>query len=152
MAPFHPLDPLNAGELASAAEACRAHASKLGLPSLRFNTITLLEPPKQELLAFARGAGAAGAEAPPRRAFCILQTPGTVEATVLLEEQGPVVSSWSQVEGVQPLATPDDCFDAEAIAKGDAGLQALLLEKYGITDLALVACDPWSGEAFNPTA
>lgn len=30
-----------------------------------------------------------------------------------------VFSRMHQVEGVQPLATPDDCFDAEAIAKAD---------------------------------
>jgi primary-amine oxidase len=50
------------------------------------------------------------------------------------------------VEGVQALATPDDCLDAEAIVKADPAVAKLLAELYGITDLTLVACDPWSGE------
>ena len=49
-----------------------------------------------------------------------------------------------QKEGVQPLASPDDCFDAEAIAKADQKVQERL-GLYGITDVDLVACDPWSG-------
>lgn len=54
------------------------------------------------------------------------------------------MAAWNPKEGVQALATPDDCFDAEAIAKADPDVQALLAEKYGITDLEMVACDPWS--------
>lgn len=52
-----------------------------------------------------------------------------------------------QVEGVQPLASPDDCLLAEEIVKDDPAIQALLREQYNVTDLALVACDPWSGTA-----
>lgn len=46
--------------------------------------------------------------------------------------------------GFHPLATPDDCADAEAIAKADPKLAALLKERYGVTDMDLVAGDPWS--------
>ena len=49
----------------------------------------------------------------------------------------------SQVKNAQPMLTPDDCMDAEAIAKGDARVAALLKAR-GITDMDLVACDPWS--------
>lgn len=48
-----------------------------------------------------------------------------------------------QVKGMQPMLTPDDCFDAEEIAKADAGVRTLLAAR-GITDLSLVVCDPWS--------
>ena len=48
-----------------------------------------------------------------------------------------------QVRGAQPLLTPDDCSDAEEIAKADAQVQQLLKQR-GITDLDLVAADPWS--------
>lgn len=51
---------------------------------------------------------------------------------------------------MQPLASPDDCFLAEEIVKGDPGIQALLREQYNVTDLALVACDPWSGASLRP--
>lgn len=52
-----------------------------------------------------------------------------------------------QMEGVQPLCTPDDCIDAENIAKADAQVQSLLKERYGLTDMSLVICDPWSVHA-----
>jgi Cu2+-containing amine oxidase len=82
-APPHPLDPLSSPEVAAAAAACRARAAAAAprLPPLRFNTITLQEPPKADLLRFTNGRG----PRPPRRAFCILQTPpifGAIEATV----------------------------------------------------------------------
>ena len=48
-----------------------------------------------------------------------------------------------QVKGAQPLLTPDDCSDAEEVAKADARVQQLLKER-GITNLDLVAADPWS--------
>ena len=46
-----------------------------------------------------------------------------VEAIVLLSEQPVKLTSWVEVPGVQPLATPDDCFDAEAIVKADPEVQ-----------------------------
>ena len=52
----------------------------------------------------------------------------------------------AQVEGKQPLLTPEDCLLAEEIVKADPEVAALLRDDYGITDLSLVACDPWSGE------
>ena len=48
-----------------------------------------------------------------------------------------------QLEGVQPTVTLDDCLDAEEVVKADPGIQKLLLERYGISDLGLVAVDPW---------
>jgi hypothetical protein len=37
----HPLDPLTEEEVKAAADSCKQHAASLGLPPLRFNTITL---------------------------------------------------------------------------------------------------------------
>lgn len=48
-----------------------------------------------------------------------------------------------QAEGAQPLLTPDDCNDAEEIAKADPRVRELLKAR-GINDLDLVAADPWS--------
>ena len=47
--------------------------------------------------------------------------------------------------------TPEDCILAEDIVKADSEVVALLKEKYGLTDLALVACDPWSGACTHLT-
>lgn len=48
-----------------------------------------------------------------------------------------------QLEGVQPMVTIEDCVEAEELVKADAGIQALLKDRYGVTDMALVAADPW---------
>lgn len=48
-----------------------------------------------------------------------------------------------QVEGVQPMVTIEDCVEAEEIVKADPGVRALLKDRYGLTDMALVAADPW---------
>jgi Cu2+-containing amine oxidase len=53
-----------------------------------------------------------------------------------------------QVKGAQPLLTPDDCNDAEEIAKADVRVQELLKQR-GITELDLVAADPWSVVRFQ---
>lgn len=50
-----------------------------------------------------------------------------------------------QVKDRQPLLTPEDCVLAEDIAKADPEVAAMVKEAYGITDLSLLACDPWSG-------
>lgn len=41
------------------------------------------------------------------------------------------------------MVTIEDCVEAEEIVKADPGIQGLLKARYGITDMALVAADPW---------
>ncbi len=41
------------------------------------------------------------------------------------------------------MVTIEDCVEAEEIFKADAEVQRLIRERYGITDMAEVACDPW---------
>jgi len=209
----HPLDPLTPPEVAAAAAACRAHSGPRRVP-LRFNTVTLQEPPKAQLLAFSRGR----LPRPPRRAFCVVQTPPefcVVEAVVEFGGGGgggASVVSWIRVGGLraafflpvgsrccllagacsrmpssavlpnaevlqslqppnpsnpqnpeppnppqiiprqqmdgntmdgQPLATPDDCLEAERIARASPRVIALLRER-GVTDMSQLACDPWA--------
>ncbi len=47
------------------------------------------------------------------------------------------------MDGVQAAVTLDDVLESEAALKGNAQFQALMRERYGITDLALLAVDPW---------
>ncbi|KAJ9529491.1 hypothetical protein QJQ45_013830 [Haematococcus lacustris] len=113
------------------------------------------EPPKAQLLAYE--AGRAGLL--PRLAQCILIAPQYGEAGLVLEAVvdlsallwaargvagGARMVTWKELPGVQPMTTPDDNFYAEEIMKADPGLRALLLERYGVTDMALVACDTWA--------
>jgi hypothetical protein len=48
-----------------------------------------------------------------------------------------------QVEGIQPMVTIEDTVEAEGILKADAKVQRLIRERYGITNMEEVACDPW---------
>ena len=219
----HPLDPLSAVEVVTCAAACREHASSLGLPPLRFNSIAakvgeagqdrcaraglpksswgapahsrapraaLQEPNKHAVLAHL--ADPATAPPPQRLALCILQAPprnSVVEALLDLDAAQPSVLSWKEVrsrskqggregeqhesrgergnlgrgsipqqelrlelsalrcrlqmEGVQPAVTMDDCFLAEELLKKNVEFAAFVEGRYGITDLALLACDPW---------
>ena len=41
------------------------------------------------------------------------------------------------------MVTLDDCLEAEDICKADASFQKLMRERYNITDMATLACDPW---------
>jgi primary-amine oxidase len=136
-------------EVTRAAAAARAHGAKLGLAKLRFNTVTLAEPPKRELLAFEH----AGGPRPPRRALCVLHTPpnaDVIEALVTLPAEGAdTVHDWKVLPGDQlagqPLATPDDCLLAEAVVRADPGVTALLVER-GIEPSTLFL-DPWAVHA-----
>ncbi len=148
----HPLDPLSADEVTVTRDLLLA-AYKGKFPSAAsppiFNLVTLEEAPKAELLAFDAGTGPVPARKgfailqPPRAAFAENETYAVVEAVVNLTSQE--VEQWKLVEGVQPLITPEDCFEAERICKADAEVCELLASRYGITDVeADVACDPWS--------
>ena len=61
----------------------------------------------------------------------------------------PDVCCELQIKDRQPLLTPEDCILAEDIAKADPEVAAMVKEAYGITDLSLLACDPWSGETVS---
>ncbi|GAQ81207.1 Copper amine oxidase [Klebsormidium nitens] len=143
MAKFaHPLDPLSFAEIQATAAAVRTAVLEKGLENLRFNTITLKEPAKKELVSYEANEDSV----PPRCAFAIIQCwpkLPLVEVIVDLSSSPPSVSSWDEKQDAEPLASPDDCELAEAITKADAEVQALLKER-NITQLDLVACDPWS--------
>jgi Copper amine oxidase, N2 domain len=140
---WHPLDALTPEEISQSAAACRKRGTVEGLTQIRFNTITLKEPAKAALLAYEKDTTQV-----ERQSFCILQVPGAgdvYEVVLTLSNAAAAkVTSWVSVEGVQPLITPEDCFDAEAIVKADPQIQALLKDKYAITDMDMVVCDPWS--------
>lgn len=153
---IHPLDPLTPNEISLISNACKQYDWKTAVPSLRgtdsvdrairFNTITLKEPKKTDLLKYSKSRSRYDVQ---RQAFCILQFPslGTVIEVIInyvKEDNVWNVSSVKLVEGMQPLATPDDCLYAEKIVKADVNIQKLLATKYGIVDMKMVVCDPWS--------
>ena len=48
-----------------------------------------------------------------------------------------------QVPGVQPMVSMDDTLECEDIVKADSSVRRMLAERYGITDMATIAADPW---------
>lgn len=55
-----------------------------------------------------------------------------------------------QVTDEQPMLTPWDCDVAESIVQSNPEVKKALQERYGITDMSRVACDPWSVHIASP--
>lgn len=75
---------------------------------------------------------------------------GSLATSLFLQLTIPTLAPVLQVEGLdgQPLATPDDCLEAEAIARDDARVQAMMAQRGVAFDK--VACDPWAIHACPP--
>jgi primary-amine oxidase len=101
------------------------------------------EPEKGAVLAFLRGEGAA----PPRTALAVLELTGepyaVVEAVVDVEARPAAVASWREMVGVQPCLTIDDVVESEVRIKQNPQFRRLVRERFGITDMDLLAVDPW---------
>lgn len=136
----HPLDPLTAAEIQTAArvlgEDARFPAGTL------FSTIVLQEPAKAEVLSWQPGA------AVQRHAFAVLldrRGKRTLEAVVDLKAER--VLSWNEVKGVQPAVLYGEYEEVGQIVKADARWQEAM-RKRGIEDFSQVQVDGWAvGEA-----
>jgi len=135
----HPLDPLLPTEITLVARTVNAYA---GDKKVSFNTITLLEPPKDQLQKhlFSRGPK------PPRKAEAIVIGVGTgqiSEVIVAIDGNKAKVEHWKDVSGVQPTITLEDLNSTEDIIRNDPGV----IEQCrisGVTDMSKVYCDPWT--------
>ena len=132
----HPLDPLNAEEIAVASSILRSEQQLGG--RVRFETVVLYEPDKKAVLDFQAG------DAVPRSAFIVIldnDTASTYEAVVSLDERRVV--SWKYIPDVQPRVMFDEFVECEALVRADPQFLAAI-RKRGITDASLVMVDPWS--------
>jgi len=113
-----------------------------------FNYITLAEPTREELSANC-GDGDVVHE---RRGEVMIIVPWTGEAYkyVIAVKSLEVVKVERVKKGQQPLITPDDCLEAERICKNDEKVKAMMKERYGIEDLTMLVCDPWSVHVTEP--
>lgn len=141
-APTHPLDPLDAEEIAAAVRLLRAAPN---FPAVAlFSTVQLNEPPKEEVLSYRPGA-------PFRReAFAIVldrERNRTYEATVDLRA-GRLVA-WREVEGVQLLVFFGEYETLQRIVKADPQWQAAMRRR-GIEDFDKVAVDGWAVGQADP--
>jgi primary-amine oxidase len=136
----HPLDPLLPSEISLVARTVNAYLK--GDKKVSFNTITLLEPPKEALQKHLFGRG----PKPVRKAEAIVIGIGTgqiSEVIVSIECGWGKVEGWKDVTGVQPTITLEDLTATEEIVRKDAGV----IEQCkisGVTDMDKVYCDPWT--------
>jgi primary-amine oxidase len=134
----NPLEPLSPEEIRRTSEILRDQRDLD--PQVRFVTVTLHEPPKQEVLAHDRDGGA-----PPERAAAVVlydrRHQQTVEAVVSLS--AGTVTSWDVLEGVQPSVMLEEFFSTEEITRADPRWQEAM-RKRGVTDFSLAMIDPWA--------
>ena len=145
----HPLDPLDAGEIRQAVEILRREQSVS--PDARFVSVSLNEPPKDQV-AFAtpdRPAPGQAADpgpdaAVPREAFVVLLEPrqhATYEAVVSLTTGS--LLSWRLVPDARAPLMAAEYAACQVVTRADAQIIAGL-ERRGITDPAEVHVEPWS--------
>jgi primary-amine oxidase len=140
---LHPLEPLSADEFRRTTEILRREGHVTD--SFRFASIELLEPAKQEVLAWRVG------EPVPRHSFAVVWNRldnKTYEATVDLT--GDAVLSIKHVPDVTPNFTVDEFHEVDAALRQHPDVIAKLRER-GITDMSLVIVDVWTyGKALMP--
>jgi len=129
----HPLEPLSADEFTRTAEILRRDGHVTD--TFRFASIELLEPAKQEVLAWRLG------EPVPRHSFAVVWNRldnKTYEATVDLT--GDAVLSIKHVPDATPNFTVDEFHDVNDRLCRHPDVIAKLRER-GITDMSLVIVD-----------
>ncbi len=141
----HPLDPMQADEIAAAAAAVRASEGyRAQSDRCRFITIDLAEPPKDAVLAWETGG-----DRPPREAEVVLLDRGraeTVEATVSLD--AGTVTEWRTRTDVQPMAVVSELMEAEELLRLHPEFQAALARR-GVVDPDQIQVDAWPAGHFG---
>ena len=135
---YDPLEPLGADEIRRVSQIVREQR-EIG-PQVRFVTIALHEPPKQEVLEHDRDGG----QPPEHAAFAVLydrEHQQTVEAVISLSSG--TVSSWRVVEAVQTSVMLEEFITSEEITRADPRWQEAM-RKRGVTDVSLTMIDPWA--------
>lgn len=138
----HPLEPLTAQEVKLAISILRDTGKVT--PTTRFVSVSLKEPAKEIVHAFASGAQGARGEL-RREAFAVLFDNGTnscFETAVSLTDRK--LLSWKHIPGVQPTMTSDEQVECEQAVLASPEFKAALKKQYGIEDTRLVMVDIWS--------
>ena len=142
------LQPLSADEISLASSLIRSHVmgESKGEEQLRFVAVSLKEPSKTDVLKF-QSSPSLPAVPPQRQAEVVtLNYPSTGLASEFVVDLSSlsIVESRTNPPGTQPMFTPEDCTLAETIVQESTQVAAVMKERYGITDMSTVACDPWS--------
>jgi primary-amine oxidase len=140
----HPLEPLTADEVTAAVAAVRA-TGKLD-DAARFASITLVEPAKAELAAFADGG-----EVERHVRLSIVTGPEAAVTETIVALPGGEVTTWQVTDDVRPALLFEESLLA-IIALYDHPDWVAALAKRGITDLDKVQIDPWPTGSFGIAA
>jgi len=132
----HPLDPLTAAEIETAAKVLTAAPQ---FPAeAQFATIVLKEPPKSEVLSYTPGTPIT------RQAFAVILDRKRNRAfEAVVDVKAPRVVSWIDVKGVQPAVLEHEYDVLVDIVKKDPRWQAAM-RKRGINDFDKVQIDNWA--------
>lgn len=137
----HPLDPLTAAEISRASAIIRDHFS-FG-DDIRFETIDLVEPPKEVVRAFEPGN-------PISRIarFNIYKRAKTGVWTGKVDLGTGKIVAENFLPDAKPMISPEEFMLIEAAAKADPRFKAAI-DRRGITRFDLVCVDPWTAGNFG---
>lgn len=140
--PLHPLDPLSAAEITATSTLVRTIS---GIdPGVRFQSISLAEPPKPAGLVFDPAT-------PPDRvakAIC-WSKPEKLVYEVLVSLSSSSILSVTPVPGKYPSVMMEEFFSIEDLVRSDPQWQEAM-RKRGVEDLSLVMIDPWPSGYTGP--
>lgn len=147
VAPSHLLKALTADEISKVASTLKQYCGLVSssvddvAKNLRFVAISLKEPSKNEKSEYTESG-----KLPTRQAEVVTINPSTGIASEYIVNvvNCDVVTHKELASGVQPMFTPDDCDLAETIVRKSSEVAAIIKERYGITDMERIVCDPWS--------
>lgn len=133
----HPLDQFTIDEIKIAAGIIREHKSEI---SFAFNSITLHEPRKSELLEYFKD----NKKKIDRKAFSIAFESGTTTLyEVIVNITTKKVEEFVLRKGVMPTITLEDLQATEEIVRADPRVIKLCAD-IGIDDMTKVYCDAWT--------
>lgn len=139
---YHPLEPLSADEITTAASLVRAKAGA-GDAELRFEMIELLEPSKADVRAFKPGD-------PIHRAARVnvfrAGSVGVWQYKVSLTEEK--IISCVEHPTARPMIQLEEFLAIEGVVKEHPDFIAACAKR-GVTNMDLVCVDPWSSGSFG---
>ncbi|GAA5853327.1 hypothetical protein JCM8547_000285 [Rhodosporidiobolus lusitaniae] len=153
--PYHPHDPLTATEISLASGLFKTEFTKRGVRSLKSCVVTLIEPPKAEVIAYL-GLPVGPTDFTPNRsgvrparraeAHLIDVLTGTVYVASCTYPVGggrPTLDTVEQQpDGVQPAITMEELDESEQVVRNDPEVIRLCAEVGVSADQIL--CDAWS--------
>lgn len=137
----HPLDPLNAAELARVASVLRDHFDFGG--DLRFETVELVEPDKETVRTYVAGDPIARVAR-----FNVYRRGHTGVWTGRVDIARGEILSVTFLPDVCPMISPEEFLMIEAAAKADQRFKAAI-DRRGIERYDLVCVDPWTAGRFE---